>query len=217
MRKRFRKARKLPPLKNGETPEVVTFGTFVIGGKFNCWRVIFKLLSKKELAQIRVVEEALEIYWNKNRAQHTLKYVTAYYSVFDFLHGLGNYFQTHSNFHKHGSKDIYTLLHAFAKEYYPGDEVLQQLISIDYYLQHKIKPIAILLPEIDGAAKQQLIDQHKLNHHRFRHVILPVSFNWQEFVEHNHILKDESLFVVEYDGTNHPRLVEGVQSISYKK
>jgi len=176
-----------------------------------------RYLSKEELAQIRVVEEALEIYWNKNRAQHTLKYVTAYYSVFDFLQGLGNYFQTHSNFHKHGAKDIYTLLHAFAKEQYPQDDVLQQLISIDYYLNHKIKPLPILLPETTGPAKQQLVEQFKLNHHKFRHVILPVSFNWQEFVEHNHILKEESLFVVEYNGKDAPLVIDGVQSASLKK
>lgn len=176
-----------------------------------------RYLNKAELAQIRIVEEALEIYWNKNRAQHTLKYVTAYYSVFDFLQGLGNYFQQHSNFHKHDLKDVYSLQYAFAKEQYPTDEVLQQLISIDYYLNHKIKPVALLLPELEGAAKQQLIEQYKLNHHKLRHVILSVSFNWQEFVEHNHILKDERLFVLEYDGKAFPRLIEGVQSVSYKR
>lgn len=176
-----------------------------------------RYLNKAELAQIRIVEEALEIYWNKGRARHTLKYVTAYYSVFDFLQGLGNYFQTHSNFHKHDLKDVYSLLYAYAKEQYPTDEVLQQLISIDYYLNHKIKPVALLMPELEGAAKQQLIEQYKLNHHKLRHVILPVSFNWQEFVEHNHILKDERLFVLEYDGKAFPRLIEGVQSVSYKR
>lgn len=165
-------------------------------------------LSKNELAQVVLLEEALEVYWNKNRAKHTLKYVTAYYSVFDFLLGLGTYFDKHSDFHKHGMKDIYTLLYAFAKEQYAADDVLLQLITIDYYLQHKIKPVGLLNAEVDASYKSSLIERNKLNHHKFRYVMLPIQFNWQEFVQYNHILKADGVFVVEYNGKDLPMILD---------
>jgi anaerobic magnesium-protoporphyrin IX monomethyl ester cyclase len=55
-------------------------------------------LSAHELQQISMLEEVLEIYWNKKRAINSLKYITANYSVFDFLLGLANHFNSKSNF-----------------------------------------------------------------------------------------------------------------------
>lgn len=128
--------------------------------------------------------------------------------MFDFLLGLGNYFQTHSDFHKHDLRDVYQLLFAFAKESYADDVVLQQLISIDYYLQHKIKPVDLLQVEVDAALKSKLTEQFKLNHHQFRHVLFPVHFNWQEFVQYNHIIKDDAVIVLEYNGKEKPKVME---------
>ncbi len=171
-----------------------------------------KYLSKEELMNIQLLEEALEIYWNKDRTRHTLKYVTAYYSIFDFLLGLGTYFQKHSDFHRHDLKDIYLLLYDFVKEQYTTDEVLLQLITIDYYLQHKIKPVGLFNTEADAAVKLKLIEKNKLNHHKFRYVMLPVSFNWQEFVQYNHIIKDEAVMVIEYNGKDEARVLSAMMS-----
>jgi anaerobic magnesium-protoporphyrin IX monomethyl ester cyclase len=169
-----------------------------------------KYLSKEELANITLLEEALEIYWNKPRAINTLKYVTAYYRVFDFMMGLGTYFHHHSNFHKHELKDVYQLLYDFAQQNYKDDEVLLQLITIDYYLHHKIKPVQLFYPEVEAAIKSKLIETNKLNHHKYRHIVLPVHFNWQEFVQYNHILKEEAVLVIEFNGKDEPRVMEGV-------
>ena len=99
-----------------------------------------KYLSKEQLFDLTLLEEALEIYWNKKRALHTLKYISKHYSIFDFLLGLGKYFNCHSDFHKHSLYDIYDMLSGFATRHYENDEVLKQLIAIDYYSQSKIKP-----------------------------------------------------------------------------
>jgi anaerobic magnesium-protoporphyrin IX monomethyl ester cyclase len=167
-------------------------------------------LSKEELSKITVVEEALEIYWNKDRTRHTLKYITAYYSVFDFMLELGTFFEKHSNFHRHELKDVYQLIYDFAKEAYVDDEVLLQLITIDYYLQHKIKPVGLFNSEVEASLKSKLIEANKLNHHKFRYVMLPVSFNWQEFVQYNHIIKDEAVLVIEFNGKEEPKVLENV-------
>ena len=163
-----------------------------------------KYLSQEELANITLVEEVLEIYWNKPRAIRTLKYVTAYYSVFDFMLDFGRYFQKHSDFHKHELKDLYQLLFDFAKQVYPDDAVLQQLIAIDYYVWHKIKPVDLLQVEISGAEKSKLVEQLQLNHHQFRHAVVPITFNWQEFEQYNHIITDATMMVIEYNGKREP-------------
>jgi radical SAM superfamily enzyme YgiQ (UPF0313 family) len=170
-----------------------------------------KYLSKEELAKITLVEEALEIYWNKPRAINTLKYVTAYYSVFDFLLGLGAYFHEHSNFHQHELKDVYQLIYDFSKEHYAEDEQVLQLITIDYYLHHKIKPVGLFNEEIDASLKSKLIEGNKLNHHRFRYVMLPVSFNWQEFTSFNHIIRHNTVLVIEFNGKTEPRVLQDVE------
>ncbi len=167
-------------------------------------------LNRKELAQVVLLEEALEVYWNKNRARNTLKYITAYYSVFDFLAGLGTYFNTHSDFHKHDLKDVYQLIYDYAKKQYANDAVMLQLITIDYYLQHKIKPLGLLNEEVTAAIKSKLIESKQLNHHKFRYVMLPVQFNWQEFVQHNHILADKTIMVIAFDGKQKPQVIEQV-------
>jgi anaerobic magnesium-protoporphyrin IX monomethyl ester cyclase len=169
-----------------------------------------KYLSKEELTKITLLEEALEIYWNKPRAINTFKYVTAYYSVFDFMLGLGTYFQQHSNFHKHELKDVYQLLYDFSKQEYAGDDVLLQLITIDYYLHHKIKPVQLFYPEVEAGVKSKLIETSKLNHHKYRHIVLPLHFNWQEFVKFNHIIKDDAVLVIEYSGKEEPAILERI-------
>jgi anaerobic magnesium-protoporphyrin IX monomethyl ester cyclase len=172
-----------------------------------------KYLSKDELAKITLVEEALEIYWNKPRAINTLKYVTAYYSVFDFMLGLGTYFNAHSDFHKHELKDVYQLLYDFAKSQYADDKVLLQLSAIDYYLWHKIKPVDLLEVEITSSIKSKIIENNGLNHHKYRHVLLNVSFNWHEFEKYNHIIKDEAVLVIEFTGKDVPVVMEAMNTI----
>ncbi|RTL58575.1 MAG: radical SAM proteinB12-binding domain-containing radical SAM protein [Sphingobacteriales bacterium] len=157
-------------------------------------------LSKEELRKVTLVEEALEIYWNKNRARHTLKYITAYYSIFDFLLGLGSYFEQHSDFHKHSLRDIYDMLYAYVQKEFPADEVLQQLVTIDFYLHHKIKPVTRYYPEVAADIKQNIIEQNRLNHHKNRYIVLPVKFNYNEFLEYNQIIDQEDYLVIEFDG-----------------
>jgi anaerobic magnesium-protoporphyrin IX monomethyl ester cyclase len=164
-------------------------------------------LSKQELEQVVLLEEALEIYWNKNRARHTLKYITNHYSIFDFLLGLGNYFNTHSNFHKHGVKDIYTLLQQYSSLTFATDKVLQQLIAIDYYLHHKVKPANIFNAELNKTETFNIIHQYSLNHNSFRFVMLPITFNWETFVAQNIIIPTTENVAIQFNGTQKAKII----------
>ena len=66
-----------------------------------------KYLTKGQLEQIVKLEHALEIYWNSHKAMNALKYVTAHYSIFDFLLGLGTYFGTQKEYHKYSLTDVF--------------------------------------------------------------------------------------------------------------
>lgn len=164
-------------------------------------------LSKTELHQITMLEEALEIYWNKNRTVHALKYVTETYSIFDFLLGLGIYFQNHHDFHKHTLNNVYDMITEYAKQTFPEDSVLHQLIALDYYLQAKIKPQVRYVEEVDRNTKQELIALHKLNHHQFRHVILPTSFDFNEYKNSGSITQGDYACIIQYNGTTKPEVI----------
>ncbi len=167
-----------------------------------------KYLSKIELQRIRLLEEALETYWNKKRSEQTLKYVTLQYSVFDFLLGLGEYFVSVSDFHKHNLSDVYRILHEYVLQQYPEDKILHELIAVDYYQQHHIRPADILNITLSKERTNQLIEQYQLNHHQYRFVMLPVSFCWNSWMMHQQIRSKSSVLVIQYDGKMKPVVKE---------
>jgi hypothetical protein len=118
------------------------------------------------------LEEALEIYWNKKRAIHTLKYASKQYSIFEFLLGLGQHFVKTSDFHRHTINDVYDILLDFVTIKYPEDPVLKALVSIDYYARPYLKPQVRYTEEVERSVKNQIVEQRKFNHHLYRHIII---------------------------------------------
>ncbi len=167
-----------------------------------------KYLSKDELARIVMLENALEIYWNSKKTIHTLKYVAANYSVFDFLLGLGEYFITIKEFHKYSLNDVFYILRDYVRTNYGDDQILNELIGIDYYLHFKVKPQLLFLEELSRTDKNSFIEKHKLDHHSFRFVIIPIGFNFNHFVKKNEILKSATHFVAQYNGLSKAESLE---------
>ena len=163
-------------------------------------------LSVDELAYIVKLENALEIYWNKKRLVNTLTYVTADYSVFDFLLGLGKYFEENSDLVSYGLKDIYDMANQYIDQQYPGDQYLKELLAIDYYLQHKIKPSAKYLNEIDRKEKFALLEKQGLPHNKFRYIVIQLSFDYHEFMNSKIILPSREMLIIEYSGISSPRI-----------
>lgn len=158
-------------------------------------------LSKEQLHQIVELEHALEIYWNGKKATNTLRYVTQHYSIFDFLLGLGHYFGTQKDFHKYSLTDVFEIITSYSKAAYPNDTVLQQLIAVDYYLHFKVKPKSLFLEEIDFTVKNKLIDELKLNHHKYRYVVLPLDFDFKMFSVEQTIVNEPKNVIIQYNGT----------------
>jgi anaerobic magnesium-protoporphyrin IX monomethyl ester cyclase len=164
-------------------------------------------LSKQELHQISLLEEALEIYWNKKRAISTLKYVTVNYSIFDFMLGLAVYFNTKSDFHQHSLANVYQLLNEFVAMNYNHDIKLKQLIAIDYYMAHKVKPQLLFLKETSNENKQELIQQHQLNLHKFRYLFFEIDFNYTLFKEQQILKEGKNNIILKYTGTDYAEVL----------
>lgn len=157
-------------------------------------------LSKEELHSITLLEEALELYWNKGRATHSLKYVQGKASIFNFFMELGKWFNTRYNFHQHSLLDSFVALHSFAEVHDANDLILKELIALDYYLHFKVKPQQQFLFEPEKAIRQQVIEKLQANHHKYRHVVLPVSFHFQHYINKQEILLEPKFLCLQYDG-----------------
>lgn len=166
-----------------------------------------KYLSSVEIEKISLVEHTLDIYWNKKRALYTLKYIAVTYSIFDFLYGLGLHWREKNGFRNTGLTDIYTILHEFSVKHYPENNILQELITLDYYMQHKVKPAIRFLPEITRKERTEVIDRLKLNHHKHRYVMHSVNFSVQKLMTCSMIEPLTDLLIIEYTGVEKPRII----------
>jgi anaerobic magnesium-protoporphyrin IX monomethyl ester cyclase len=163
-----------------------------------------KYLSISEINQILLLENALEIYWNKKRAIHSLKYVTNHYSIFDFLLGVGKHFNEKADFHQHTLNELFSVLHSYATETYPTDLILHELIAIDYYCYSKIKPSNLFQMEYATIQRNQFIEDLSLNHHQFRFVVLPIHFDFNHFISQNEIILQSCNLIFQYNGLQRP-------------
>jgi len=164
-------------------------------------------LSRQELARLEILENALEIYWNKPRVSRTLKYVTAQYSIFDFLLGLGECFGERHDFHQYTLADVYERILYFVKSNYPDDPILAELVEIDYCLYQKVRPRPLHLAEIGAFEKATLIEQIDFNfgenwQGKSRFLALPLSFDLEIFEQENRIEPGEYSLLIRYTGTD---------------
>jgi len=164
-------------------------------------------LSREELARLEVVENALEIYWNKPRMPRTLKYVTAQYSIFDFLLGLGVCFGERYDFHQYSLADVYERILYFVRNHYPQDQVLLELIEVDHCLYQKDRPRPLHLAEIGADEKAALVETIdsslvKSGSGKARYLALPLHFNLEIFETEQRIESGEFNLIIRYDGTS---------------
>lgn len=159
-----------------------------------------KYLSKEELHKITQLEHALEIYWNSGKARNLLRYVSDKYGSFDFLLGLGAYFGTIRDYHKYSLDDVFEIANTYALKNYPEDELLKQFIAIDYYLHFKVKPKPLILDDLPREEKNRLTEKLRLNHHKYRFVMLPVHFDFSGFVNGQKIERGNFVVCIQYDG-----------------
>ncbi len=169
-------------------------------------------MSPLELHKATLIEKALDIYWNKKRGINTLHYVSSTRSIFDFLLGLGEYFEAHYQFHKHVLLDIYEALSKYALLAYPSDKVLQELIYLDYYSYNEIKPFDLFKTERDRKEQNRILTNLGFNIHTYRYIFFPVSFNIKHWLEKYEVKEDDDLLVVQFTGREKPLVLSGKEA-----
>lgn len=170
-------------------------------------------MTPLELHKATLVEKALDIYWNKKRAINTLHYVSATGSIFDFLLGLGEYFEANYQFHKHVLLDIYEALYKYAQSAHPSDAVLQQLIYLDYYSYNKIKPHDLFELEPDKKEQNNQLTELGFNIHKFRYAYFPVSFDVNHWLKNYEVKQDDDILVVQFSGKEKALIYSGKKKI----
>lgn len=165
-------------------------------------------LSKKQLEDIVKLEHALEIYWNGKKAVNTLKYVALNYSIFDFLLNLGKHFETQRSFHKYSLMDVFDIITGLAETKYKNDLILKELIAIDYYLHFKVKPKKAYLFPLEKKETNKILADKKINSHKFRHIILPLSFDFQPFMVFGEIILKKENLIIQYTGNQKAVIIQ---------
>ncbi|TVY09746.1 B12-binding domain-containing radical SAM protein [Paenibacillus cremeus] len=102
------------------------------------------ILPFSDLVRIKRVEDVLEKYWNAHRLDHTVSYLIKYEfaTAFDFFQEFGDFWEERG-WQKigHQLEDLFTRLHAFLKDRgTQGLELVEGLMKLDYFLNHKYKP-----------------------------------------------------------------------------
>ncbi|MGF9917052.1 DUF4080 domain-containing protein [Paenibacillus ehimensis] len=102
------------------------------------------ILPFSDLVRIKRVEDVLEKYWNAHRMDHTVRYLIEreFTSAFDFFQEFGDYWEERG-WQKigHQLEDLFTRLHAFLKHRGTAKlDVIEGLMKLDYFLNHKYKP-----------------------------------------------------------------------------
>jgi len=153
------------------------------------------------------LEKALDIYWNKKRTLNTLRYIARHYSTFEFLLGLGKYFYSQKGFLKYNLNDVYSIIYDYTNLHFSENNLISELIAIDYYLQSKIKPKTLFISEIDRKQKYQLLDNLGLNHNKFRYIIFPIESQTATFLSSTGTTSTNNLAILQYDGISSPILI----------
>lgn len=154
-------------------------------------------LSQEDLANITALEHALEIYWNKPRAIHTLTYISETASIFDYLMDLGNYFTERLSY-KHTLNQVYETLYTFTQKQY-NSPILLQLIAIDYYTHHKSNPKDLFNIEEELAMDYSVIATHP----KSRFVNFSIDFDWMIWETERRIVETKQMWVIEYITNSH--------------
>ena len=102
---------------------------------------------------------------------------------------------------------MFEIITAYSKQTFPNDAILQQLIAVDYYLHFKVKPKNLFLEEMEFTSKNKLIDQLKLNHHKYRYVVLPLDFDFKLFATEQTIKNENKHLIIQYNGTSKAEVV----------
>jgi anaerobic magnesium-protoporphyrin IX monomethyl ester cyclase len=110
------------------------------------------ILPFSDLVRIKRVEDVLEKYWNAHRMDHTVQYLIQheFESPFDFFQQFGDYWEMRG-WQKigHQLEDLFLRLQQFLQHRQVKNfTIIEGLMKLDYFLNHKYKPRKAWWPEM---------------------------------------------------------------------
>jgi radical SAM superfamily enzyme YgiQ (UPF0313 family) len=167
-----------------------------------------KYLNESELQDILLLEHALEIYWNKKRSVHVLKYVSLNHSIFDVLLDLGKIFKEQNKLYKHTLEDVYINMHNYISKQFPYNEILLQLHNIDYALYNKIRPgnhYGLLKHIYDEKQLMNLTSEFHKNK-KVKYSTIDILFDYELWKNDTEISNKKSKLLIAYNSLEKPVL-----------
>jgi radical SAM superfamily enzyme YgiQ (UPF0313 family) len=121
-------------------------------------------ITKDELKTIHKVETMLNIYWNKNFLNRSIKYLTQSRDAFNFYLKLYEYFESNDmSTLRYNYIDLFIYLERFLKENSLWNHTIESYMKYDYLTHHPIKPKIYWNEDIE---KNEIIRAfHKDNKH----------------------------------------------------
>jgi len=165
-------------------------------------------LNESELQDILLLEHALEIYWNKKRSMHVLKYVSLNHSIFDVLLDLGKIFKAQNKLYKHTLEDVYINMHNYISIQFPNNEILLQLHNIDYALYNKIRPgnhYGLLKHIYDEKQLMNLTSEFHKNK-KVKYSTIDILFDYELWKNDAEISNKKSKLLIAYNSLEKPVL-----------
>src|SRR5690606_36315252 len=102
------------------------------------------ILPFSDLMRIKRVEDVLEKYWNAHRMDRTVRFLIdqRFPSAYDFFQLFGDYWEQRGwQRIGHQLEDLFTRLKEFLLDQDPADfDVVEGLMKLDYFMNHKYKP-----------------------------------------------------------------------------
>jgi hypothetical protein len=170
-----------------------------------------KYLSASELLSVKRLEEALEIYWNGKKARLTLKYVTSNYGIFDFLTGLGRHFKLKNPDLNYSLTDIFDVLWEYVHLHFRHDQVLKELVGLDYYLHFKVKPALRYLTSPVKSEKITVVNPETEKPEQLRALIFSTAFDLAAFTSSNTVVRGHYQVTIYYNGREKAKILPDTQ------
>ena len=63
------------------------------------------------------------------------------------------------------------------------------------------------MEEIDFTDKNKMINELKLNHHKYRYVVLPLNFDFKLFSNEQKIVNENKHLIIQYNGTTKAEVI----------
>ncbi|NOU93055.1 DUF4080 domain-containing protein [Paenibacillus sp. LMG 31456] len=177
------------------------------------------ILPFSDLVRIKRVEDVLEKYWNAHRLDHTVSYLIReeFPSAFDFFQQFGDYWETRG-WQKigHQLEDLFTRLRSFLID--RGTQrldIIEGLMKLDYFLNHKYKPRKIwweftldkarqseyfrMLTESPGAVSEAFAELKISEKDLHKHVMLEVlPFELDRYLESGEMISGAEQLLIVY-------------------